>query len=100
MAESDNELVEGGIDTGAAYLLNMGLGLEWNRYGLIQLLLGLRDEGCEQDMQRILPHGLLLLLVMPRRVRVVVGMISPRLPTVHPLQLPLCGGLRRRLRCG
>lgn len=42
MAQSRNALVKGRVDAGAAYLLDLGFGLERDGYGLIQLLLGLR----------------------------------------------------------
>lgn len=35
MAQGSNTLVEGGINTGPAYLVDLGLGFEWDRDGVV-----------------------------------------------------------------
>lgn len=44
MAEGANELVKGGVDSGSADALDLGLGVEGNGDALGELLLGLGNE--------------------------------------------------------
>lgn len=44
MAQRSNTLVEGGVNTGPAYLVDLRLGIEWDCDGVVQLLFRLRNE--------------------------------------------------------
>lgn len=44
MAQRSDALVEGGVNTWPAYLVDLGFGIEWDRDGVVQLLFRLRNE--------------------------------------------------------
>lgn len=44
MPQRGNTLVEGGVDAGPAYLVDLRLRVEWDRDGFVQLFFGLRNE--------------------------------------------------------
>ncbi len=88
--EGHNELVKGGVHAGAAYLLNLRLRVKRYRDALVQLLLGLCNEGREENMEGIFPYSLLLVFVVTGRVRVVMGVVTSGLAAMSPLHLAPC----------
>lgn len=91
VAEGGYELVKGSVDARSADELDSGLGLAAVRQALVDLLLGLADEGVEEVVQRVLADCLQLVGVLGvPRLRAVVVVASPRRPGAgRPLRLPL-----------
>lgn len=91
MAQGGYELVEGGVYTRTADTFYLGLGLPSVRHALVDLLLGLADEGVEEMVQRIFADRLELMGVLRvARLGAVVVVALPRRPrTGCPLWLAL-----------
>lgn len=91
MTQGGNELVEVGIDARPADKFDPGLGLASVGYALIDLLLGLADEGVEEMVQRIFPHRLeLVCLLVVARLGAMVVMALARGPAAWcPLRFAL-----------
>jgi hypothetical protein len=92
MPQGCYELVEGRIDSRPADSLHPSLGLPSVRHALVDLLLGLADEGVEQVVQRIFADRLQfvgVLGVSRLRAVVVVALGTQRPRTRGPLRLAM-----------
>lgn len=81
VSQGSDQLVKGGINARTADQFDPGLGLAAIRHALVDLVLGLADEGVEEVVQRIFTHGLELmgvLLLVVARLGTVVGVASAR----------------------
>lgn len=93
VSEGCYQLVKVGVDAWPTDKLDSGLWLTSVRHALVDLLLGLPNEGVEQVVQRILADSLELVrvLVVPRLGAVVVVALPRRPGAGGPFRLALDG---------